>query len=402
MNAMKMMIFRMLPLGFGLGRESVANAAEREAGVANALGADTAVDATEDAEGWFKVSPYGVFEGRVPGRPQYFGQEQARRMVAEFNSLAGRLGRLFRGVPIFIGHPDVDPRIWSDDRRLGKVMALDVREDGLWARGEWNALGRENRQEGYWVYPSPHWDAPKGQARFEPDRLISIGLTNTPRIRESEPVANARGEAETIQGGEAADGDEEQTNENTTIMDPKLIREKLGLPPEATDDEVWAKLEALNAAADAAAQRASDAEAAKQAAEEEKATAEAEKQAMENSLREAEGREAQMREAANNALLDLAVRDGKITAAERSAWAQKLAGAEREAAVNSLAAMNAKLNTKGLGDRPGREEREQQDNLREAVVNAVSELEKTGLSYVDAWGRVKKDVKFSAYFQKEG
>jgi hypothetical protein len=75
--------------------------------------------------------------------------------------------------------PDVDPEIWPDDRRLGKVAKLEVRADGRWGYAEWKSLGRENQAEELWVYPSPRWDAPQGKARFEPDRLISVGLTNT-------------------------------------------------------------------------------------------------------------------------------------------------------------------------------------------------------------------------------
>lgn len=115
-----------------------------------------ALDADED--GWFKVSPYGEYPGKTPGRIQYFGLPEAQAMESHFNSVAGRLGRLFRGCPIFIGHPDVDRSIWPDERRLGKVSGLQARADGLWARGEWNSLGADNKENGYWVYPSPRWD----------------------------------------------------------------------------------------------------------------------------------------------------------------------------------------------------------------------------------------------------
>jgi phage I-like protein len=172
-------------------RESMANAEERMEEVSNA-DPGTALDADED--GWFKVSPYGRFPGSKPGRIQIFDKPEAQRMVSEFNSLRGKLGRMFRGLPIFIGHPDVNRAVWTDERRLGKVAEMQARDDGFWSRAEWNSLGRENIENGYWVYPSPRWDAPEGSTEFRPDRLLSIGMTNMPRIKISEPVANALGE----------------------------------------------------------------------------------------------------------------------------------------------------------------------------------------------------------------
>lgn len=364
----------------GDGREAIANDA-REAAVANAFSETEPME--ESADGWFKVSPYGVFRGRTPGRPQHFGEDAAKRMVAEFNSLRGKLGRMFRGIPIYIGHPDVDPTIWTDDRRLGKATQLEARADGLWAYAEWNSLGRENQTEGFWVYPSPRWDAPAGQARFEPDRLISIGLTNTPRIETSEPLANSN----------------QDTNTNTpTLMDPKLIREKLGLPPEATDEEVFAKIASMQDAITAAETRATEAENAKSTTEQ---TAATEKEQLQNSLSDKIIAYKTVREQADNALLDLAERDGRITRADRAEWETKLAGDKRDEAINSLAALKPKLNTKTLNGGQGREDREQTDNLREQVANAVADLQKQrGLSYVDAWAEAKKEPRFAAYFNR--
>lgn len=366
-------------------RESIANSDTREAAIANAF--SEAEPMEESADGWFKVSPYGTFRGKTPGRPQHFTEDAAKRMVSEFNSLRGKLGRMFRGVPIFIGHPDVDPTIWTDDRRLGKATQLEARADGLWAYAEWNSLGRENQAEGFWVYPSPRWDAPVGQPRFEPDRLMSIGLTNTPRIEVSEPICNSH---------------QDTTNTETlTLMDPKLIREKLGLAPETTDEEVFAKIESLTQAATDAETRATEAENAKAAAEQTAATEKQEKLEVACSLARANQDIISLREAADNSLLDLAERDGKITKAERAEWQTKLAGDKRDEAINSLTELKPKLNTKPLNGGQSREDREASDNQREAVANAVQDIQtKRGLSYVDAWGEVKKDPKFAPYFNR--
>jgi hypothetical protein len=373
-------------------RESLANSesAPRETAVANSLDPADAIDFSETADGWFKISPYGVFRGKTPGRPQTVSLDNARAMEGEFNSVLGKLGRAFRGVPIYHGHPDVDPEIWPDDRRIGKVTKLEARADGLWGLAEWNSIGQENKAEGWWIYPSPRWDAPAGKNSFEPDRLISIGLTNTPRIVESEPVFNSQLEDETT-----ADGHRPPL-QNTTTMDPQLIREKLGLAPEATDEEVLAKLDSITAAATEKEAMAPELENAKTALADETAK----KDELACSLSTAETNIVSLREAHNNSILDLATREGRITAADRPTWAARLASENREQEINSLKAITPKLNTTAihLGDRRG--ERGAADNMREQVANAVSALEAAGMPYHEAWMKTKKDAKFAGYFAK--
>jgi hypothetical protein len=369
-------------------REAVANSDGRETAVANAWAPDDA--AAEEDGGWFKISPYGVFPGKTPGRPQHFSEAQARDVVGEFNSVLGRLGRLFRGIPIYRGHPDVDPVIWPDDRRIGKIAEMQARPDGLWGRAEWNSLGAENQREGFWIYPSPRWDAPAGRARFEPDRLISVGMTNTPRIPGSEPaVHNSATETNPGTGDEPEPQTETATETNNdSDMDPKLIREKLGLAPETTDEEVFAKIDSMMEAAS----KAAEAESAKMAAESAATTAKTEKDGMANSL-------ATERRRANAGIIDLALLRGTITAAEKLAWETKLADeTQREGAVNAITALKPKLNTAALQPGQNRQDREQVSGMREQVANAVSELEKGGMPYQEAWLQVKKRPEFAAYF----
>lgn len=367
--------------GFPSKREAVANSAPaegRESAIANALGADEAIDFSESADGWFKIAPYGTFRGRQPGRPQLVTLDGARRMEAEFNSVMGKLGRAFRGVPIYHGHPDVDPEIWPDDRRIGKVTRLDARADSLWGFAEWNSAGIENKKEGWWIYPSPRWDAPPGQSTFSPDRLISIGLTNTPRIAESEPVHNSH-------------------IDTNKIMDPKIIREKLGLPPEATDEEVNAKLDSVLAAATGAGVTDTALETANTALAAEKT----EKEGLANSITSLKGERDKLQAEANASALDLATTTGRITAADRPAWEARLNGANRETEFNALTALAPKLNKDGLDLGGRRDERKQGDNLREEVANAVAKLQKNdGLSYDEAWRKTKRNPNFKSYFDR--
>lgn len=367
-------------------REAVANVTQdtktRESSVANALDPAEAIDFSESADGWFKISPYGVFRGKTPGRPQHVSLENARAMEREFNSMLGTLGRLFRGIPIYHGHPDVDPEIWTDDRRIGKVTQLQARADGLWGFGEWNSLGEQNKAEGWWIYPSPRWDSPVGQTRFTPDRLISIGLTNTPRIEDSEPVFNSQLD----------------TNpEPNQPMDPKLIRQKLGRAPEATDEEVIAKLDSVISEAANAGTVATELENAKT----DITAANAKKDEMACTITAQNATIISMREAHNNALLDAAEKETRITPADRPAWLAKLSGTDREAEINSLKALKPRLNSKSIDLGNRREERAKSDDLREQVSNAVAKLQKDeGIGFAAAWQKVKKQPEFKSYFDR--
>jgi len=358
-------------------RECVANDADagREAAESNA--ADAPIDDVVD--GWIKVAPFGTYPGSKPDRPQHFTEVEANSMVKEFASLRGRLGRLFRGIPIYIGHPDKDPATYSDHRRLGRLNALEARPDGLYGEPEWNALGEENLREGYWVYPSPRWDAPVGRAQFRPNRLISMGLTNMPRIANSEPVTNSSLDTEP------------PTNE---IMDRKLLTEKLGLDVTATDEEIMAKLAKLMD--DAATAEAKTAEAATAATE--AATAKTEKESVACSLQEANAKIVEFKTALQaaredhaNALLDGAEAAGRITRAERTEWLPKLTGDDRETQANSLSAIKPKLNTQAIDVSKSRVEIGDEKQRREAVSNAVGANMEKGMSYHEAYCAAKKD-----------
>jgi Mu-like prophage I protein len=359
----------------GYGREAVTNDEPREDAICNSEIGST------DEEGWVKIATYGVHPGSVKGRDQHFFEEDANAVVAEFNSLRGQLGRMFRGIPIYIGHPDTRPDLYTDHRRLGRYTDLQTRADGLWAKEELNSLGMENKREGYWMYPSPRWDAPAGRPRFRPTRLISVGLTNSPRLLGSEPVANSTLDAET----------KEETKTNT-IMDRKLLCEKLGLDVTATDEEILAKIETLNSAA-------ADAEAKLTVKAGEMETVKTEKDEMANSITTLTGRVTALegelrteRETVANGLLDAAVKDGRITQADRASWHTRLTGDKREEEANALAGLKPAMNTKSIDVAKSRVEIGDEKGRRETIANAVDAIMKEkGVGYDDAWLLAKKD-----------
>lgn len=163
------------------------------ANAAQAVMADLLISAPNDrplaGDGeWQQITPWGQF-------PHALGKQNLTRangeaMVTAFNSLAGRLKNAFRGVPIYVGHPDVDPKSYPDKRRYGRIDALEARPDGLYAKPAWNDLGTKNLSEGYYAYPSGVWAVQREKdGSISPKELLSVGLTNWPNIAAVSPWA---------------------------------------------------------------------------------------------------------------------------------------------------------------------------------------------------------------------
>jgi hypothetical protein len=111
----------------------------------------------------------------------------ARRLEDNFHSLRGLLARRFGGLPVYVGHPD-DPEYagqpgHSDTRAHGWVVDLQARPDGLYGEIKWAKSGRELIDNANYKFFSPRWVMRSvGNGVFEPVRLLSVGLTNTPNI----------------------------------------------------------------------------------------------------------------------------------------------------------------------------------------------------------------------------
>lgn len=388
-------LFRIIQQVLGL-RPIAANADMRP----TALAANAKTIDPEDGE-WFQVAPFGTSKFSPDAGKTWLGQifaeEDAAAMVEAFNSVLGRLGRMFKGLPIYEGHPDVQPGVYPTGRRLGKIMELETREDGLYAKPAWNALGLENVAEGYWMFPSPAWyyERPgKGQKSFHPVELKSVGLTNSPNIREVQPVAK---------------NSDDTTETTDTDTDMKLKPETMALlglteereyTPEEIEAAIVAKAEmAANADAEKAAK--DEAETAKATAEADKLKAEEEKATAMNAATaaaQAQAEAEQARDTAINAMLDQAVTAGTLSKAEADA----ARGKDLEVASNAIAgatAAKAALNKREItiGDRkvPIHEERGRRQTVLEAV-NARMEAAKE--DYDTAFNAVRRDPKFADLF----
>ncbi len=291
----------------------------------------TSLAAQTNSDGWLLLAPYGETPywhkddaGHWQQFRQVFTREQAGRMVVAFNAIATKKGQRFRGLPIYAGHPDADPQRWPDERRLGGVIGLDARADGLYVRAAWNDLGEQNRAQGYLVYPSPAWLYDRSAAGVSgviaPDELRSVGLTNTPRLPDVPAWTNTADPLST----------EQTTTASKDVNYKDILLEHFGLPADATDEQIQHTHDARR----------------EQAAREEQALATL--RAERDQARDAEGR---FRKAAVNAQLDAAINAGRLTSAEREGFVERF---ERdfEAAVRELGERRLALNTHGLGLRP--------------------------------------------------
>jgi hypothetical protein len=170
---------------------------------------DTATCPLEEGGTWFKLVSYGEYPHRMG--LQVVTREAAQGMADEFHSLVQRLARRFRGVPVYIGHPD-DGNFrgllgHGDSRAYGWVKQLEARDDGLWVRIRWSKAGQELVDNAHFQFLSPRWEMhPLGGGRFLPKLLVSIGLTNHPNIA-GEAIANARTAAMEPPTGERDVGD---------------------------------------------------------------------------------------------------------------------------------------------------------------------------------------------------
>ncbi len=311
---------------------------------------------------------------------QRLSRASAEALANDFHGIAGRLGRLFGGVPIFVGHPD-DPRLanqFPDKRSYGWIMDVEARADGLYLKPKWSAAGEELLANAHYKWFSPFWgcrDLGQSPRIVEPVRLISLGLTNTPNIQGILPLANA------------------ETRTEREVMKSKLIK-SLALAEDASDEAVVAAVAALQTTI---ANQKTELAAAGTALANEKTARES---ALSNEKTAAAAREAQLQSDLSNSrkahielVLDNALSAGKITPAQRPQWAadleKDLAGKLTELA-NAKPVLNTSSKTGGLGGRNSSVNAAAGDR-RDKVLTLVNErMTKTREDYPTAFANIRR------------
>ncbi|MHB9009193.1 MAG: phage protease [Limisphaerales bacterium] len=326
---------------------------------------------------WLRITPYGDFPNRVG--LQRIQKPDADVMVTAFNSLKGRVARLWRGLPVFVGHPDVQPSQYPDKRRHGRINDLQAREDGLYGLVEWNSLGKEVIDQGYFQYASPVWYMRKDGAAVRPAELLSVGLTNSPNIP----------------GDPWAKNDDEPSPSTSTegsTMDLKKMALLLGLNEAATALEIETALIAQRG-------RVTELETDRTTAINERDQAlgqvtalTTERDTVKGHLTAANEATATERKARIERELTLGISTGRIKEADRVAWNEKLTTGF-DAALTELQGLKVAVNTgnqvAGLGARKKELGASQAKIL--AINDAVGELMRDKkLPYHEAYQEVRK------------
>lgn len=167
---------------------------------------------------WIQAMPLGDYEHPVFGTISITPER-----VATF---ADNVNNGARGQELDI---DFDHKDKSGEA-AGWVKRAEARDNGLWLFIEWTKTAAAKIKEKAYKYFSPEfvdeWTHPKTQQTFK-DVLFGGGITNRPFLKDILPINMS----ELL---------EEPKKKHTggTGMDPKKLRELLGLPEDATDENV--------------------------------------------------------------------------------------------------------------------------------------------------------------------
>lgn len=344
---------------------------------------------------WIRIAPYG--EHRNVVGLQVFNRVGAESMVKAFNSVETKLSTLFRGLPIYEGHPDdegwkrANPGIRA--AAVGRVKKLETRDDGLWALAAWNEDG-ERLVRGTapsYTAQSPHWGMlpiPGRPKAFQPVELWSLGLTNQPNIT----------------------GTHLGLNEIDTASPMKEILIKL-LAALGTTVAADAADEAIITAGNAAIAKAGSMkpESEVTAAKNEAATLKTQLTAAQNEVTtlktKVEGQTADMVKLANAAatertaraagVITAAINEGRLSEAQRTEFTTKLCGAsDFDATAKEIGQLKKAINT--VNKVAGAADRKDESAVETARISAINEAvakkqKEAGLEYHPAFLAVKKD-----------
>lgn len=185
------------------------------------------------SDGWYQVVPRGEFP-HASGAIQIIDVQAITAMLNRFTRDATAPG--FGGVLVDYDHFSLDTDKSSE--AAGWITALQNRADGLYAQIRWAGDGEAKVLSGAFRYISPVWNREEcedlGGNRVRPMRLLNAALTNDPNLKGIRPLTNRAG-ADT---GVTKAGDP-SGKESTMDYKAELLA-MLGLPPDATDEQITA------------------------------------------------------------------------------------------------------------------------------------------------------------------
>ena len=314
------------------------------------------------AEEWSTIR-YGVYPNEVG--LQVFDREAAEAIVSAANTARSKLSTVFRGEPIFVGHPDEpswaarNPGVRME--AVGRMPELRATETGLQIRHAWNEEGKRLVGGDAPVFDSysPRWGMVpityQGRKAFRPVELYSIGLTNRPNIPGTFIGLN-----EALPANPFASAKNPDTKMKDLII--KLLA-ALGQTVAAdTPDDQLAGLVDKGVTAAKAMKPASEVAAANERATTAETQLTAARGEVKTAVNEAATLRTQLaseRAARAGVVVSVAVNEGRITEAQRAEWLAKFTGekADFSAVEGELKKLKVSVNTKSkvadLGARRG-------------------------------------------------
>jgi hypothetical protein len=242
----------------------------------------------------------------------------SKPMAERFHSALGTVKRWFKGAPVFYRHPDHPGSTAGDARPLGVVTALDAREDGLFGVPYFTADGATAVNSKEKLFFSPRFrflptGVENGKLVMEPTDFLSVGITPEPNLA-----------ADAVNEAAASAANSSPSTMNKTLLMPAILSLGINLPADASDEAIATEIRAVGSRLNSGATAANERDTLK--TENDRLKAEL------DTLKSTAANEAKTtREAAINA----AIRDGRITEADRALWD----GILTASAANGIAAL---------------------------------------------------------------
>lgn len=361
------------------------------------FGAVGAVNEAIGANEWVRVAPFGEWPNSVG--LQVFDREAADSIVSAFNTASTKAATLWRGLPIYEGHPD-EPQ-WAQANpsykrvALGRVKALETRTDGLYAKVAFNDQGNAlvRGEAPAYEAQSPRWGMAKtthkGRAAFRPLELYSLGLTNQPNIPGTQLGLNERTEISSVM------------KQNIIALLAALGR-PLANASAVTDEQLAAAVNEAVPVATATITAQTELATVKPklvTAENEVNVLKAKLQTAEQTLVSVKADAVNERTARIDTILTSAVNTGRVPQAKRDEWKNKLVAATAandftaiETEIGKLKpASNTQAKVAGLG---ARKPEELASINRVAAINEAIETKKKAnpnISHTDAYNAVRNE-----------
>jgi hypothetical protein len=364
---------------------------------------------------------------------QRLDKSAAEKIAANFASLLQRAKRMVFGeVPVYVGHPDVFPKEFPDNRAYGWVKGMTATNEALVVDVEWNSLGAALVADKTYRWPSPAWDleetatkSANGLPVVVPSRIFSIGMTNQPNWKTVAAINDAAaGKMVTCEAcGEECDyaaqteisagaiacpkcgahinqeGKKIAANQKEDPMNKttEFLLQLLGLNADATEEQIKttaaAKLTATNEVTSARDQAVKDLATERTAWAAKKAEFTGAIAKLETQLAAANDATVAARAARADYALSVAVNDGRITPADKDGLKTKLVACNDDTAYIELDKLPKKVKTESVAANVASRKAEAagSESGVQAIVAAVNaEMAKSGTDWDTAYQATKK------------